>query len=230
MELRGMSPMTGLETRYGPLLDRIAKLGVIPVVELQSSSQAMPLLEALLAAGLGVVEITLRSSAALEAIHVLRTRYPDALVGAGTVRSVEDSRAVIDAGADFVVSPVTNVDVIASCQSRNVCVIPGGCTPTEIDTAVRAGAAAVKFFPAEASGGVRYLSALSGPFPDVRYVPTGGINATNLADYLRHPQVLACGGSWLVTRTLLEGGDFDQVTVLAQEAIAIVSQARGMNE
>src|SRR5439155_6362564 len=150
---------------------------------------------------------------------------PDALVGAGTVRSAEDARRVIEQGAQFVVSPGTNPDVLDVCGS-GVPAVPGVCTPTEVDAAVRAGASTVKFFPAEAMGGVGFLKALAGPFRDVSFVPTGGVNASNLAEYLRLPGVIACGGTWLVAPALLAEKRFDRIERLAREAVAIVADVR----
>jgi Entner-Doudoroff aldolase len=165
-------------------LERIEKLGVLPVIELGSVSQARPLLEALSTAGLAAAEITLRTKAGPEAIGMLRGSLPDALVGAGTVRSPQDVRRVVEQGAQFVVSPSTDPEVIAACGSLGVPSLPGACTPTEVETGVKASAGLVKFFPAEAVGGIAFLRALAGPFPNVRFVPTGGVNASNLRDHL----------------------------------------------
>jgi 2-dehydro-3-deoxyphosphogluconate aldolase/(4S)-4-hydroxy-2-oxoglutarate aldolase len=210
-----------------PVTDRIASLGVIPVVELPLREQALPLLEALLRAGVDVVEVTLRSEAGLSAIELLRSKHDEVLVGGGTVRTPEAAARVLDAGADFVVSPSTNTQVIELCHSRGVAVFPGACTPTEIDQALAAGADAIKFFPAEAMGGIPFLKALAGPFRGVSFVPTGGISPENLAKYLRLPQVLACGGSWMVAPTLIAAGRFDEIEELARQAVAIVDTARG---
>jgi len=209
------------------IVERIRLLGLIPVVELDSLASADALLEALSAAGLPAAEITLRTSAGLKALAHLRQVYPEALVGAGTVRSTTDARRVIDAGAQFVASPATNPEVIRACLDSGVAVIPGASSPTEIDVAVRFGAPLVKFFPAEALGGVTFLRALAGPFPDVAFVPTGGVNVSNLADYLGVSQVAACGGSWIVARGLLEERRFDRIEELTRSAVDIVAQVRG---
>ena len=179
------------------------------------------------AGGVSAAEITLRTSAGMEAIHRLSEGYPEALIGAGTVRSTQDAARAIDAGATFVVCPAIDVELVELCRDRGVLVIPGVCTPTEVHTAVKAGASLLKFFPAEASGGVGYLRALAGPFREVRFLPTGGISAVNLASYLALPQVAACGGSWMVALELLGTDDFAQVTKLAAEAVAIVADVRG---
>ena len=204
----------------------LRSLGVVPVVQLATAGDAPFLIDALASAGLPVAEVTLRTDAALFAIATLRRSHPDVLVGAGTVRSVADAHAVVGAGAEFVVSPGLNLEVIELCRSHGVLAVPGTCTPTEVDAAARAGAKLVKFFPAEAIGGVAFLEALAAPFRDVSFVPTGGINASNLADYLRVPQVAACGGSWLVAPQLIRERRFDRIEVLAREATAIVAEVR----
>jgi 2-dehydro-3-deoxyphosphogluconate aldolase/(4S)-4-hydroxy-2-oxoglutarate aldolase len=208
------------------VVDRIGRLGVLPVVELPSEEAALPLAEALSAGGLDAAEVTLRTPAALEAIRAMRSHHPDMLVGAGTVRSLEDAKRAAAAGAQFLVSPGTNFQVVSYAQEAGIPVVPGACTPTEIDAAVRAGAGTVKFFPAEAIGGVGLINALAGPFADVSLVPTGGIRATNLAEYLSLPNVLACGGTWIATRELLGEGRFDRIRELAREAFQIASETR----
>jgi 2-dehydro-3-deoxyphosphogluconate aldolase/(4S)-4-hydroxy-2-oxoglutarate aldolase len=218
--------MTNLGADADRILSRIATLGLLPVVELQSAGDGVPLLEALVAGGLPAAEITLRTEAGLAAIGALRQSHPDALVGAGTVRSADDARRVIDEGAQFVVSPGIDRDVVDVCRSRGIAVVPGVCTPTEVQAALRAGVNVVKFFPAEAMGGVAFLKALAGPFRDVAFVPTGGVNASNLPDYLRLPGVAACGGSWIVARDLLAARRFDRVEELTREAVEIVTELR----
>ena len=207
-------------------IEYLHRLGLIPVVEIDSLREAEPLLAALVEAGLPAVEITLRTPIGIDAIKMLRERHPDALVGAGTVRSAASAQRALDAGAQFIVSPTTNLDVISVCREADVLVIAGACTPTEIETALSAGAPIIKLFPAEAMGGVAYLKALTGPFPEVRFIPTGGINSRNLADYLRVPQVVACGGSWIVTPSLLRVGAYAKIRELGAEAVEIVAQAR----
>ncbi|HEV2376295.1 MAG TPA: bifunctional 4-hydroxy-2-oxoglutarate aldolase/2-dehydro-3-deoxy-phosphogluconate aldolase [Streptosporangiaceae bacterium] len=212
--------------RMHPLLAGLAAVGVLPVVELPSADVAAPLVKALIAGGCPVVEITLRSAAGLEALPVIRRSFPDVLIGAGTVRTLADAHRCLAAGAQFIVSPGTNPEIIALCRSLDVPVMPGACTPTEVDAAVTAGATAVKFFPAEAMGGVKTLKALAGPFRDVSFVPTGGIGPANLASYLALPGVPACGGSWLVATGLLAEGRFGQVAELTREAVAIAAKVR----
>jgi 2-dehydro-3-deoxyphosphogluconate aldolase/(4S)-4-hydroxy-2-oxoglutarate aldolase len=210
----------------GDVVDRIGASGVVPVVELPAVEDAVPLLEALLAGGISTAEITLRTPAGIDAIALLRDSYPDATIGAGTVRRLEDVSRVVEAGAQFVVSPAVNVDLLRACAAAGIPAVPGACTPTDVDTAVHAGASVVKFFPAESMGGVPFLRALTAPFHDVRFIPTGGITAANLRSYLELPQVVACGGSWMVAPGLVRAGAFDQITALAREAVSIVREAR----
>ncbi len=217
---------TASASRSADTVRRLGAAGVVPVVELASVEQAPPLMEALLRGGLEVIEMTLRSDAGLAALELLREHYPEALVGGGTVRTPEAAERVLESGAQFVVSPSTNVRVIELCRSGGIPVLPGACTPTEIDQAVAAGAALVKFFPAEAMGGIPFLKALAGPFRDVSFVPTGGISATKLAEYLRVPSVCACGGSWMVAPALVHEGRFEEIERLTREAVEIVKEVR----
>jgi 2-dehydro-3-deoxyphosphogluconate aldolase/(4S)-4-hydroxy-2-oxoglutarate aldolase len=207
-------------------LSRMARHGVLPVVEVGTVDDATHLLDALTAGGLPVVEITLRTAAGVDAIGALRQSHPGALVGAGTVRSVRDAQRVIDADAQFVVSAVTDPDVIAVCHAAGVPVIPGACTPNELAAAARAGAGVVKFFPAQAMGGTAFLKALSGPFPEVRFMPSGGVSTANIAEYLRLPQVFACGASWMAAPDLIAAGRFERIEELAREAVALVAEVR----
>jgi 2-dehydro-3-deoxyphosphogluconate aldolase/(4S)-4-hydroxy-2-oxoglutarate aldolase len=220
-------PVSAVSPSVEEVTARVRELGVLPVVELPSVELARPLFEALLAGGLPAAEVTLRTPAGLDAIGILAEAYPDAFIGAGTVRSEEDAARVIERGARFVVSPGTDPGVVRLCRERGVLVMPGVCTPTEVQAALRLGASLLKFFPAEASGGVSFLKALAGPFADVHFVPTGGVNAANLASYLALPQVVACGGSWMVAPRLLAEGDFGQVQALAAQAVATVAEVRG---
>jgi len=205
---------------------QIHALGVVPVIELEDVQGAEPLLDALCGAGLPAAEITLRTPAGLEALNLLSRLHPDAFLGAGTVLTVSDARRAIDAGARFLVSPTTDPAVIKFCIEADVLMMPGACTPTEVQAAIQAGAPLVKFFPAEAIGGLRFLKALTGPFPDVAFVPTGGINTSNLADYLRLRQVAACGGSWMVAPELVRERRFDRIASLTREANRIVTEVR----
>ena len=206
------------------LYDRIRTLRVIPVVTLPKLDQAIPLAESLIEAGLPCAEITFRTEAAADAIHAIAKRHSKLLLGAGTVLSKNDADRAIDAGAQFIVSPGSNPHVIDHCISRNVPIFPGVATPTEVELALSHGIPVLKFFPAGAMGGVTMLKALAGPFPNVWFIPTGGIDEKNLGEYLAIPKVLACGGSWMVKPEWLNDGDFDRVREAAAQAVSLASK------
>lgn len=209
-----------------PVSERLREVGVVPVVELPDADAAVPLVEALVAGGLPCVEITFRTPSARDGLAAIRHAFPDVLVGAGTVLDETELAAALEAGADFLVSPGLNPELVAACLERGVTILPGVCTPSEIDLARRLGLHTLKFFPAEPLGGVELLRALCGPYRDVSFVPTGGITPRVLPDYLALSQVVACGGSWMVKPELLRGRELDRVRSLAAEARAIVDQAR----
>ena len=217
--------MTG--TRLSPILERIGKIGVVPVIVIDEAAKAVPLAQALLVGGIGCIEITLRTPAGIEAIRQIAEQVPDLLVGAGTVLSVEQAEAAVAAGARFVVSPGFDDDIVDWCQARGVDVLPGAVTPTEITHARRKGVYVVKFFPADMYGGPRAAKSLGDPFADVRFVVTSGVNADTLAAYLNVPSILACGGSWVAPRALIDGEQFDEITRLAFQAAETVRQVRG---
>ncbi len=202
-----------------PIFAKLKTLRIIPVAVIADADAAEPLAAALLAGGLPVVEITLRTKAGLEAIRRVRARG-DLLVGAGTVLSVEQAGEASAAGAEFMVTPGFNPRVVDYCRENEIPLAPGVATPTDIEAALAAGLRTVKFFPAESFGGLATLKALSAPYPKLRFIPTGGITAANLGSYLAHPQVLACGGSWMVKADLIDGKKFGEITRLAREAVA----------
>ena len=206
------------------VLARLGKAKVLPVVELDKSEVATPLARALLAGGLPVAEITFRSEAAADSIGILRERFPEMLVGAGTVLDIEQVALADRAGSQFVVTPGFNPAVVEACLKTGLPVLPGINNPTGVEQAMGFGLEAVKFFPAEASGGVSFLNALSGPYPSIRFLPTGGIAPNNLGNYLAVPNVLACGGSWIVSPALLRASRFDEITRLADEAVALAAR------
>lgn len=214
-------------TRAALVEQRLCRYGILPVVELEDVNQADDLFAALSAGGIAAAEITLRTPDAAVALEKLIERHPDALLGAGTVRTIGDVRRMVSIGASFVVSPGTDEEMIDYCLEHDVLVLPGVCTPTEVLRALRVGARLLKFFPAEAAGGVGFLKALSGPFREVSFVPTGGISEDNLESYLRLPQVAACGGSWMVATELLAAGKFDEITERTRKALSIVKVVRG---
>jgi len=209
------------------VLEKLGLLGVIPVVEMTRSEDAVTLGEALLAGGLPCAEITFRTKAAEDAIRVIASRLPEILLGAGTVLSVDQAERAASAGAQFIVSPGLNRKVVDWCTSNGVAVVPGVLTPSEIEEALEMGLEVLKFFPAEALGGIRTLKAIAAPFRGVRFVPTGGVNQDNLADYLGHPSVLCCGGSWLVKADLISEGRFEKITQLTRDAVSVVRGVRG---
>jgi 2-dehydro-3-deoxyphosphogluconate aldolase/(4S)-4-hydroxy-2-oxoglutarate aldolase len=208
------------------VVDQIGRLGLVPVVEIPDAALAGPLGQALLAGGLPCAEITFRTSSAAAAIAVLRRECPDLLVGAGTVLTPAQVDAAADAGATFIVAPGFNPATLERARARGLPMIPGVCTPTEIEQALSHGVDVLKFFPAEAAGGVAFLRAVSAPYKNVRFIPTGGVSASNLASYLALPQVLACGGSWMVSQGLLLRGDFEAIRRLTSEAVAVAAAAR----
>ena len=210
----------------GEIAARIRQLGIIPVIVIDRAESALDLGEALIRGGLPCAEVTFRTAAGAEAIHRLSRELPEILLGAGTVLSEEQARRAHDSGARFIVSPGLNMQVVDFCRDREIVVFPGVCTPTEIDAARNRGLKVVKFFPAEPIGGLTYLKAVAAPYSDISYIPTGGIGLSQLPGYLDFPKVLACGGSWLVTKDWLASGQFDRVTQAAAEAVRLVKETR----
>jgi 2-dehydro-3-deoxyphosphogluconate aldolase/(4S)-4-hydroxy-2-oxoglutarate aldolase len=211
-----------MSDRNTAMVDRIEKFGLVPVIKLEEASQAVPLADALCRGGLPVAEVTFRTSAAAESIRRIRAAHPEMCVGAGTVLSEEQARKALDAGAEFMVSPGFNRPVVEFCLAEGVPVVPGCSGPTDMEMALGYGLSAVKFFPAEASGGIVALKAMAAPYGSLRFMPTGGVDAKNLKDYLAFDRVFACGGSWMVKEDLLAAGDFASVERLAAEAVAEV--------
>jgi 2-dehydro-3-deoxyphosphogluconate aldolase/(4S)-4-hydroxy-2-oxoglutarate aldolase len=206
-------------TKAQTVFSEIGRHRIVPVVAIGDAEQADPLGDALVAGGLPVAEITFRTDAAEAALRALAQRG-DMLVGAGTVLTVRQAKTALDAGAQFIVSPGFSSEVVDYCLDQGIPITPGCATPSDLHQAVQRELSVVKFFPAEAMGGLKMLKALSAPFGGMKFVPTGGINADNLSDYLTHDAVLACGGSWMVKRSLLDEGRFDEVTRLTREAVA----------
>jgi len=209
------------------MIERARQIGIIPVLSIPKLEHALPLAEALLEGGLPCAEITFRTAAAAEAIAQIRSRFPEIFLGAGTALTTEQADTAINAGAEFIVSPGTNLAVVDHCLSKGVTIFPGVCTPTEIEMALSKGVDVLKFFPAEPMGGVKFLQAICAPYRDIRFIPTGGIDTKNIGQYLVLPQVVACGGSWMVKPELFEAGDFAKVRQLAGEAVALVREFRG---
>jgi 2-dehydro-3-deoxyphosphogluconate aldolase / (4S)-4-hydroxy-2-oxoglutarate aldolase len=208
------------------IIERVHELAIIPVISIPKLEHALPLAESLVEGGLPCAEITFRTAAAGESISQIRQRFPEIFLGAGTVLTTAQAGTAINAGAQFIVSPGTNPVVIEYCQSKGVTIFPGVCTPTEVETALSKGIDVLKFFPAEPMGGVKFLQAISAPYRQVRFIPTGGIDPKNLGQYLALPQVLACGGSWMVKPELINAGEFDQIRKLVEEAVKLVKEMR----
>ena len=205
---------------------KFEQFGVIPVVAIEDAKDGPALGEALIAGGLPCAEITFRTAAAPEAIRLMAAECPDVLVGAGTVLTVAQAETAVANGAKFIVTPGFDDAVVDWCIANEVPITPGVMTPTEINLALNKGLRVLKFFPAEAAGGIKTLKAIGGPYGDVKFIPTGGISPSNLRDYLSLPAVLACGGSWLVKKQLISEGEFEMISQLAKNAVAIVREVR----
>jgi len=204
------------------ILEKIGELGIIPVVKIEKAEDALPLGRALMDGDLPIAEITFRTSAAEESIKILTKELPKLLVGAGTVLTVEQAKKAVSAGAQFIVSPGFNPKVVDYCIKNSIPVTPGINNPTQIEMALERGIEVVKFFPAEASGGLPLLESMSAPYTGIKFIPTGGINLNNLCSYLSDNKVLACGGSWMVKPELISSGNFSEITRLTKEAISIM--------
>jgi len=208
------------------LLNKLSDFGIVPVVTLDDSKNAALAARALIEGGLPCAEIVFRTQAAEESMRIVSQEFPQMLLGAGTVLTTRQADLAVAAGAAFVVSPGFNPKVVEYCLSKKIPIIPGCMTPSEIEAAMELGLEAVKFFPAEAAGGIKMLRALSAPYPDVRFMPTGGININNLCTYLAFDKVVACGGSWMIAKELINSGDFEGITKLIKEAVSAVNKLR----
>lgn len=201
------------------VLSSIQKMGIVPVVKLDDAKDAVPLAKALCEGGLPCAEVTFRTAAAEESIRLMREAYPDMLIGAGTVLTTEQVDLAVNAGATFIVSPGLNPKVVRYCVDKSIPITPGCANPSDIEAAIELGLEVVKFFPAEAAGGLPMIKAMSAPYVNMKFMPTGGINAKNINSYLDFPKIIACGGSWMVSDDLVKAGDFDKITALTKEAI-----------
>lgn len=206
--------------------ERFYEYAVVPVVVLKDVKDALPLAEALINGGLPCAEVTFRTEAAEESIRFMSKKYPDMLVGAGTVLTIEQVDRAVGAGAKFIVSPGFDPEIVDYCLEKNIPVFPGCITPSEVAQAVKRGLKVVKFFPAEQFGGVSTIKALAAPYTMVKFMPTGGVNAKNLEDYLGCDKIICCGGSWMVKGTLIENGEFDKICELTKEAVALAASIR----
>ena len=209
------------------MMKQLQKLGIVPVVVLDRAEDALPLAERLVKGGLPCAEVTFRTAAAEESIRQMAKAFPDMIIGAGTVLTCEQADRAIDAGAKFIVSPGVNPKVTEHVLKKGIPMTPGVCTPTEIEAALQFDLDVLKFFPAEPSGGLKMIKALAAPYVGVNFMPTGGISAANVRDYLAYDRIVACGGSWMVAGNLVKEGKFDEIGRLVKEAADIVKEIRG---
>ncbi|ENI4487265.1 bifunctional 4-hydroxy-2-oxoglutarate aldolase/2-dehydro-3-deoxy-phosphogluconate aldolase [Vibrio fluvialis] len=198
------------------LEQRLQQIKIVPVIAINDAVHAVPLAKVLVENGLPCAEVTFRTDAAQESIRLMRDAYPELLIGAGTVLTTQQVDQAISAGADFIVSPGLNPTTVKYCQQRGIAIVPGVNNPSLVEQAMELGLKTLKFFPAEPSGGVAMLKALSAVYP-VQFMPTGGVNPRNVADYLAIPSVVACGGTWMVPSDLMDSGNWDEIARLVRE-------------
>ena len=208
------------------LLQKVEELGVVPVVVLNDAKDAAPLAKALCEGGLPCAEVTFRTDAAEESIRIMASEFPEMLIGAGTVLTIDQVDRAVAAGAKFIVSPGFDPEIVDYCLSKDILVLPGCITPSEVAQAVKRGLKVIKFFPAEQFGGIATIKALAAPYTNVRFMPTGGISAKNLADYLSFKKIAACGGSWMVKGDMIAAGEFDKIKEMTKEAVDLVAEIR----
>lgn len=209
------------------ITESFEKLGVVPVVVLENAKDAVPLATALVEGGLPCAEVTFRTEAAEESIRLMLEQFPEMFVGAGTVLTVEQVDTAVRAGAKFIVSPGFDAEIVDYCIKNEIPVFPGCITPSEVAQAVKRGLKVVKFFPAEPAGGISMIKAMAPPYVDLKFMPTGGINAKNLEEYLSFDKIICCGGSWMVKGDLVKAGEFDKIRELTAEACKLVASIRG---
>ncbi len=201
------------------VLEEISKIGIVPVIALDKVEDAEPLAKALIEGGLPCAEVTFRTDAAEESIRIMASKFPELLVGAGTVLTTEQVDRAVNAGAKFIVSPGLNPKVVKYCVEKGIPVTPGTANPSDVEVAIELGLEVVKFFPAEAAGGLNMIKSMAAPYTSMKFMPTGGINATNLTSYLDFGKIIACGGSWMVNKDMMKNGDFDGIKKLTQQAV-----------
>lgn len=209
------------------MIEKFQKLGMVPVVVLEDEKDALPLAEALVRGGLPCAEVTFRTAAAAESIRLMSEKYPEMLVGAGTVLTTEQVDLAVEAGARFIVSPGFDPEIVDYCLGKNIPVFPGCVTPSEVAQAVKRGLKVVKFFPAEQAGGIAMIKAMAAPYHNIRFMPTGGINPANLKEYLSCDKILCCGGSWMVKGDMIRNGEFEKIQDLVKEAKESADAIRG---
>ena len=208
------------------ILKKVGEIGVVPVIAMSDVEKAVPLAKALLAGGMPCAEITFRTAEGEECIRRIEAEVPEVLVFAGTVLTTDQATRAKKAGAKFVISPGLNPNTLKFCKENDILMVPGCANPSDMETAIEFGLDTVKFFPAEQAGGLDYIKACAAPYSGLNFMPTGGINASNLGKYLGFNKIVACGGSWMVTKDLIDSGNFDEITRLCKEAIDIVKTVR----
>ena len=201
------------------VLEKISKIGIVPVVVLDDAKDAKPLAEALVKGGLPCAEVTFRTAAAEESIRIMASEFPEMLVGAGTVLTTEQVDRAVNAGAKFIVSPGLNPKIVKYCIEKGVPVTPGTANPSDVEQAIELGLEVVKFFPAEQSGGLNMIKSMAAPYTQMKFMPTGGISAKNICEYLAFDKIIACGGSWMVKKDLVAAGKYDEIQKLTEEAV-----------
>lgn len=204
------------------VLHTLSKIGIVPVIAIDDAKKAVPLAKALVAGGLNAAEVTFRTAAAEEAIRAIAAEVPDMVVGAGTVTSRERLDRALAAGSQFIVTPGFNPDTVKYGLDKGALMLPGTATGGEMEQAMTMGLEVVKFFPAEDNGGIKKLKALAGPYRELKWMPTGGVNTKNMMDYLSFPQIVACGGTWMVKKDLIEGECWDEITAICKEAVKVM--------
>ncbi len=202
------------------VLEEFSKIGIIPVIALDNVEDAAPLAKALIDGGLPCAEVTFRTAAAEESIRIMSEQFPEMLVGAGTVLTTEQVDRAVNAGAKFIVSPGLNPKVVKYCVEKGIPVTPGCSNPSDVEVAIELGLEVVKFFPAEAAGGLNMIKSMAAPYTKMKFMPTGGINAKNLTSYLDFKKIIACGGSWMVNKDMIAAKDWDGITKLTREAVS----------
>lgn len=200
------------------------KIKLVPVIKIDRVEDAVPLAQALTEGGLPVAEVTFRTPQAKEAIRRMKEAFPEMLVGAGTVLNTDQVDAAIEAGAEFIVSPGLNPKTVRYCQEKQIPVFPGVATASEIEQAIELGLSTVKFFPAEVNGGIKAIKALSAPYYEMQFMPTGGVSPQNVRDYLAFEKIIACGGTWMVKDQLMSEGKFDEIRELCKEAVQLIGE------
>lgn len=209
------------------LEEQFYDFAVVPVVVLEDAKDAVPLADALVKGGLPCAEVTFRTAAAEESIRLMCEKYPEMLVGAGTVLTKEQVDRAVAAGAKFIVSPGFDAEIVDYCLEKEIPVLPGCITPSEVAQAVKRGLKTVKFFPAEQAGGLPMIKAMAAPYTMVKFMPTGGISAKNLKDYLEFDKIICCGGSWMVKGDMIKNKEFDKIAEMTKEAVALAASVRG---